>query len=78
MSGKLLPSRTLLLKAVAAEAKTPDGRSYDCTTMVPGGTPIVTSGQTNRIFVLTWPEIITMAIAAGIDEPEPAEEGEES
>ena len=60
-----------LKKDTAGEAK--DGKKvYEMSLNVGGSVPIIHSKTTGKWFVLSWPAIITMAVKAGIDIPDPA------
>jgi anti-sigma factor ChrR (cupin superfamily) len=67
--GTLYAKDTLFFRMAQAEAHDPaTDITYECTTNVAGGTPIVTSGKTGKSFVVSWANIIALARAAGIDE----------
>ena len=68
--GTIDPAGTLILREVAAQIKFDDGREYDLTAWLPGLMPCVQSKQTGKFFHLSWPEIVEMAIAAGVDKEE--------
>ena len=64
--GKIYPSKTLFLRenvGTAAEGKL----KYEMTTIIGSNTPLIHSEQTGKWFSLTWPDILNLARAAGID-----------
>ena len=72
--GKIYPSKSLILRVDCGAAD--DGsQTYKMSTTMTGE-PIIESGSTGKYFVLRWQDIIEMAIEAGIDNEEQAEERE--
>lgn len=68
MPGRIYPKGTLFLRTHVGTA-TSDKAKYDMTISMEGS-PTVESKQTGKFYALSWTEIITMAVAAGIDKPE--------
>lgn len=66
--GKVYPKRTLFLRVLVGTAKHKK-YEYEMSTS-PGGSPMIESKQTGKYFSLSWAEIITMAVQAGIDNPQ--------
>lgn len=69
--GKLHASKTMWLRQHVGDAKSDDGFKYEMAVNVAGLHPIVHSGQSGRWFTLNWQDIINLAVAAGIDKPDP-------
>lgn len=59
-------SRSLMMTVAAGEGTYGPDKKYKLAHSL-GGTPIITSDQTGRRFVLPWETIITLAVQAGID-----------
>jgi hypothetical protein len=54
-----------------AEAWSAKGkRGYECAAEARSMMPIVLSKQTGKSFLVSWPELIGLAIDAGIDKPD--------
>jgi hypothetical protein len=70
LEGTIMPAKTLFFRVHVGEAK--DGKKvYEMSLNVGGSVPIIHSKTTGKWFVLSWPAIITMAVKAGIDIPDP-------
>ena len=68
----------MFLRQAQTIAKAEDGREYELTTNIAGGHPIIQSKQTGRKVTFSWPELIALAVEAGIDAEGPiAEQGVE-
>lgn len=68
--GKLLPSKTLVLRVHVGEAKDGESRAYEMTISATSSEPIVRSQKSGRWFVLPWQDILRLAVEAGVDEEE--------
>lgn len=69
--GTIKPKGTLILREQVGEAEAENGNSYELTTSVSSGQPIVRSQKTGKWFLLSWQEIIDLAVEAGVDLDEP-------
>jgi hypothetical protein len=58
----------MFLRVHVGTAKADDDTEYEMS-LISGNTPLIKSKQTGKYFQLTWPEIIDLAVAAGIDQP---------
>lgn len=67
--GKILPSKSLILRHQVGEAEGTNGLSYEMTAAVNDLSPIVRSAKTKKWYTLSWKDIINLAVGAGIDEP---------
>lgn len=67
--GKILPSKTQILRHQAGIAEGTNGMSYEMSAAVNDMSPIVCSAKTGKWFVLPWKDIVNLAVGAGIDEP---------
>ena len=65
--GKIHPPRTMFFRNTVGEMKDDEGNKYECTTNVAGDHPIIQSKQTGKWFILTWTDVVKLAIEAGID-----------
>ncbi len=65
--GKIHPPRTMFFRNAVGEMNDDEGNKYECTTNVAGEHPIIHSKQTGKWFILTWADIVKLAIEAGID-----------
>ncbi|WP_418648852.1 hypothetical protein ACNQFN_11330 [Thauera butanivorans] len=68
--GKVHPSATLMLWNHAGTAKS-GGNQYEFGFAM-DGTPVVLSESSNRLWTISWRELLDMAIAAGVDLPDSA------
>lgn len=69
--GKILPARTMILRADAGEAKDATGAiRYEMSTDICSGTPLIRCVTTGRWWTINWADLISLAEAAGIDTPE--------
>lgn len=66
MTGKIHPSGTLILRESRGNAEEESGRKYELSVTM-HGQPCVCSETTGKYFVLSWEEILAMAVEAGID-----------
>ena len=46
-----------------------DPELYELSTAVATGQPLIRNTKTSRMFFITWPELLELARAAGIDNP---------
>ena len=67
--GKVYEKNKMFFRVAAGEATSKEGVTYELTTSVRDGSPMVRSGKSGRTFHLPWPEIVDMALAAGLDAP---------
>lgn len=68
--GKLHPPSTMFLRhEVGTATGSDDGREYEVFINVGDMCPIIRSKTSGRWFTLSWPELIAVAVGAGIDEP---------
>ncbi len=63
--GKVHPRRTLFLREHVGEAAN-GTLKYELATL-PGRSPYVRSKKTGKCFTLSWHDILTLAVQAGID-----------
>jgi len=71
ITGKIMPSKTMILRNHAGELTMGD-LCYDAAFAM-NGQPILQSKKTGNYFTLGWEDIARLAVAAGIDtEPQPA------
>lgn len=76
--GTLHNDKTLFFRVAVGEAESHDGElEYEMSTCAKSGTPIITSKQTGNRFVLSWTEILQMAVGAGIDKEQDWSEEEQ-
>jgi hypothetical protein len=59
---------TLYLRMEAGTA-TGDGAKYELSVNMGGLNPIIHSSKTGKWWTITWPDLMKLAQAAGIDEP---------
>jgi len=69
MIGKILQPRTGLLRTKIGSAEDEEGNQYELSTSM-AGSPILYSRKTEKYFVLSWEEIFSLAIEAGINQEE--------
>lgn len=69
MAGKIHPRGSLFLRVGHCSAKSSSGQEYELNTLMHGA-PCVRSEATGKYYVISWEEILGMAIEAGIDEAE--------
>lgn len=66
--GKIYPAKkTLFLRNEVGVAMAGNGDGYDCSSNFATYEPIVHSVQTGKWFVLSWKDIVKLAVEAGID-----------
>lgn len=65
--GELYPSDTLFLRNDVGSANSSTGDAYELASNFGDHSPIVRSRQSGKWFRLSWQEIITLAVAKGID-----------
>lgn len=65
--GEIHPPRTMFFRETVGEISDDEGNKYECTTNVGGVHPIIQSKQTGKWFTLSWADIVSLAIEAGID-----------
>lgn len=63
----IYPKDTLMFRESAGEATDAEGKTYEMTTVVADGSPLIRSGQTGKWYHLTWGQLIALAVRAGID-----------
>jgi hypothetical protein len=66
--GKILPKNSALLRVHAGEAELGKLKYHLATAVT--GTPVIRSQQTGKWFVISWQEILELAVKAGIDATE--------
>lgn len=71
MAGKLYPKGTLFM-SIEAGAASSDERSYALLHCMTSGAPIIESKQTGISWSIKWTELLSLAVAAGIDGEEQA------
>lgn len=71
MAGKLYPKDTLFM-SIEAGAASSDERSYALLHCMISGAPIIESKQTGIWWSIKWTELLSLAVAAGIDGEEQA------
>lgn len=69
MAGTIHPSGSLLLRSSRGDAEAVDGRKYEFSTTL-HGQPCIRSEKSGKYFVVSWEELLQMAIDAGIDNAE--------
>ena len=68
--GELLPKDALILRVnVGTATDEEEGIVYEMTT-APGRNPLVKSNKTGKTFALSWSDIVNLAVARGINNPE--------
>ena len=68
--GNLHPPGTLFFRISAGEAgPTEDGTTYELSTNVGGGHPIIGNNKTGRYWSITWQQLLQLARENGLDEP---------
>lgn len=65
--GEVHPPKTMFLRQEVGKITDDDGNSYEATLNMGGQQPIIHSKQTNKWFTLSWGDIVSLAIDAGID-----------
>lgn len=65
--GKIHPKDALFMKVGHGGATSSSGKQYELNATL-GGCPMISSKQTGKQWVLSWEELIRMAIDAGIDQ----------
>jgi hypothetical protein len=65
----IAPGAPLIREHVARVRSESTGDFYDCCTCHSNGLPAIRSLQTDHWFVITWAELIELAIARGVDRP---------
>lgn len=66
--GEVLPKGALFLSVGVGSAKDPDnGEEYDLSTDM-NHQPLITSKSTGKTWVITWGELISLAVVAGVAE----------
>lgn len=68
MAGTIHPSGTLFFRSFCGSAKV-GAREYELDTTIDGN-PCIRSETTGKYFVVSWKDLLEMAVAAGIDELE--------
>jgi hypothetical protein len=66
--GKIHDAKSLFLRVAVGKAKDPQTKiEYELTTNAGNAAPMICSGKTGKYFLLSWQNIIDLAIKAGID-----------
>lgn len=65
MAGKLLTKDALILRVACGTATLPDGTLFEISTL-PSGSPHITCVETGAQWVISWQELIAMAMQSGI------------
>jgi len=65
--GEILSTETLILRHSVGTAEDSDGLKYEMTTSL-NMSPLIRSHRTGKYFVLSWANIIDLAVNAGINE----------
>lgn len=69
MTGELKPGKTLILRVHVAKAEHFEYGKFDLA-HGPDGSPIIKSVKTGHNWLISWPELVDLAVEAGILEPE--------
>lgn len=73
MIGTIREKGAMFLRVSVGTAADEDNNAkYEMSTLAGTSIPCVRSVATGRYFLLTWPEILNLAIDAGIDKEEPS------
>lgn len=68
MPGTIYDSKSLFLRESVGTAEDPETKiKYEMTTICQTRMPLICSGKTGKYFSLTWADILSLAIEAGID-----------
>lgn len=65
MAGRLLNKDALMLRVACGTATLPDGTLFEINTL-PGGSPHITCVETGAQWVISWQELIALAVQSGI------------
>ena len=63
--GTIKPSKTMILRAAVGKAEG-DKNVFELSTGIGNGSPIVRCEETGKWFLLSWQDIINLAVDAGI------------
>ena len=69
--GRIYPASSLFLREAGGTAQSDDGIKYELS-INPRGEPLIRSEQTGKWFLLSWQEVLDLAIQAGINDPDAA------
>lgn len=65
--GELHDPKTMFFRVAVGNAKSSAGEGYEFTVNAGDYAPIIRSNQTGKWFTLSWEDIVSLAIAKGID-----------
>lgn len=68
--GTLHTGKTMWLRQAIGTCKSGNGLEYDMDVNLGAYHPIIRSKKSGRWWTINWEQLVRMAIAAGIDEPE--------
>lgn len=74
--GKIHGSRTMFLCVEAGDMEDDNGNKYLCRASATSYAPMIFSEQTNKKFVMSWEELVSLAVLKGIDRPEDGKDRE--
>jgi len=69
--GKLHPPKAMFLRQTVGKITGPEDAEYEVTVSVGDFTPLINSPKTGKTWSITWNQLFHLALAAGLDDPEP-------